>query len=261
MSALPTPPACAGGQLYTVVRGDTLFSLSKRFGTTVDAIRTANPQLTNPNVLVIGQQLCIPAAPAPEPGPSPSPFPLPPACPEGILHVVKPGDTIFGLANFYGILASRIIAANPQVPDPNVLSPGQTLCIPTPAIGAPSTPPPPPACVGGTLVTVQPGESMGVIANRYGVGLQALIAANPQVPDPRFILPGQQLCVPGVTPGPAPGCPGGIVHVVAPGETLFAIAGGSKLTVQQLLAANPQITDPNVLTVGQTICIPPPTRS
>jgi LysM repeat protein len=175
-----------------VVRGDTLFLLAQRSSTTVEALRAANPQLTNPNVLVIGQQLCLPGGPAP----GPSPFPLPPACPEGILHVVKPGDTIFGLANFYGILASRIIAANPQVPDPNVLSPGQSLCIPTPAAGAPPTAPPPPACTGGTIVTVQPGETMAMIARRHGVGLQSMIAANPQVIDPNILLVGQRLCVP-----------------------------------------------------------------
>jgi LysM repeat protein len=181
--SMPLPPACPDGRLYTVARGDTLFLLARRFGTTVEALRAANPQITNPNVLVIGQQICLPR--------------------------------------------------------------GVT--------------PPPPACAGGTIVTVAAGDTMTAIARRFGVGLQAMIAANPQVSDPNLIAVGQRLCVPVPTPAPPPEvpCPGGRIHQIAPGETLFAIAMANGITVDALLRANPLITDPNFLRVGQRICIPP----
>ena len=60
-------------------------------------------------------------------------------------------------------------------------------------------PPPPPVC-SGFIYTVQPGDTMFLIAQRFGVSLDALIAANPQIPDPALIFPGQQVCVPSAVP-------------------------------------------------------------
>ncbi len=48
---------------YVVKSGDTLYSIALRFNTTVNAILAANPQITNPNVLVPGQVIVIPGAP------------------------------------------------------------------------------------------------------------------------------------------------------------------------------------------------------
>ena len=60
-------------------------------------------------------------------------------------------------------------------------------------------PPPPPFC-SGFIYTVQAGDSMFLIAQRFGVSLDALIAANPQIPNPNLIFPGQQICVPAPAP-------------------------------------------------------------
>lgn len=54
----PAPPPAAGPTIYVVVRGDTLYSIARRFGTTVDAIKAANG-LTS-NLIHAGQQLIIP---------------------------------------------------------------------------------------------------------------------------------------------------------------------------------------------------------
>jgi LysM repeat protein len=55
---------------YTIKRGDTFYSLARRFNTTVSAIISANPGV-NPNNLQIGQIVCIPRQP------------IFPPCPEG----------------------------------------------------------------------------------------------------------------------------------------------------------------------------------
>lgn len=45
-------------------------------------------------------------------------------------HTVVPGDTMWKLAVRYQVGTSEIIAANPQVADPNLIYPGQVLNIP-----------------------------------------------------------------------------------------------------------------------------------
>lgn len=54
------------GRLYTVQAGETLYLISRRFGVTVQQIREANPQILNPNLIFIGQVICIPIEPEPE---------------------------------------------------------------------------------------------------------------------------------------------------------------------------------------------------
>lgn len=58
-------------------------------------------------------------------------------------------------------------------------------------------PPPPPQFCTGFYYTVVPGDSLFTIANRFGVSLQALMAANPQITNPNLIFPGQVICIPG----------------------------------------------------------------
>jgi len=62
---LPGPPGQCGGQLYTVRAGDSLFLIARRFGLTVAQIQSANPQITNPNLIFVGQVICIPSVPQP----------------------------------------------------------------------------------------------------------------------------------------------------------------------------------------------------
>jgi LysM repeat protein len=50
------------GQLYTVKANDTLFRISSKFGVTVEEILVANPQISDRNVIFIGQVVCIPSA-------------------------------------------------------------------------------------------------------------------------------------------------------------------------------------------------------
>lgn len=64
-----------------------------------------------------------------------------------------------------------------------------------PRRGGPSLPRPP-RCENGFLYTVRRGDTMFRIAVRFGVSLEELIDANPQVADPNRIFPGQVLCVP-----------------------------------------------------------------
>lgn len=127
-------------------------------------------------------------------------IPPPPAFCNGFLYTVQPGDTLFFIGQRFGVSVNAMIAANPQIPDPNLIFPGQVVCVPT--APAPPVPPPPPPFCSGFLYTVQPGDTLFFIAQRFGVSLQALIAANPQITNPSLIFPGQVICIPSVPPVP-----------------------------------------------------------
>ena len=61
-SQVPRPPKKCDGQFYTVTAGDTIFTIAKKFKVTVEAILAANPQIVNPNIIFVGQVICIPVA-------------------------------------------------------------------------------------------------------------------------------------------------------------------------------------------------------
>lgn len=63
-------------QQYVVQAGDTLSSIAQKFGTTVEAIVRAN-NITNPNLIFVGQVLMIPAGVVPSPVPPVPPAPSP----------------------------------------------------------------------------------------------------------------------------------------------------------------------------------------
>lgn len=60
-SAPPTPqlPPCPNGFYYTILAGDSLYSISRKFNVPVQEIQHANPGI-DPNNLRIGQVICIP---------------------------------------------------------------------------------------------------------------------------------------------------------------------------------------------------------
>ncbi|MGB9662169.1 MAG: LysM peptidoglycan-binding domain-containing protein [Moorellaceae bacterium] len=120
-----------------------------------------------------------------------------PPCPHGFHYTVKSGDTMYLIAQQFGISLNELIAANPQIKNPDLIYPGQVLCIPKRMPGpCPPEPWPPVPCPEGFYYTVQPGDTMYSIAKKCNVSLDALIEANPQVHDPCLIYPGQILCIP-----------------------------------------------------------------
>lgn len=61
---VPPPVTCPEGFIYTIRAGDTFFLLAQRYGISVQDLLTANPGV-DPDRLQIGQNICIPVAPAP----------------------------------------------------------------------------------------------------------------------------------------------------------------------------------------------------
>jgi LysM repeat protein len=149
-------------------------------------------------------------------------------------YVVQPGDTLFRIAVRSGITLDALLAANGL--RTATIQPGQALIIPaagrSPA--APAAPPP------GGAYAIQGGDTLYQLARRYGVSVQALIAANGL--RTTTIRVGQTLIIPTVLPSatPRPAAPSANPHayVVQGGDTLFQIARRYGVTVQALMAAN-----------------------
>ncbi|WP_353893068.1 LysM peptidoglycan-binding domain-containing protein [Proteinivorax hydrogeniformans] len=175
---------------YTVQRGDTMFLIAKRFSVSLQALIKANPHIENPSLIFPGDVLCVPKAKPPRPPR------VPKECPPNFerRYTVQSGDTMFLIARRFGVSLQALINANPHIPNPNVIFPGDVLCVPgkPPAGRIPETCPP---SFQGRY-TVRTGDTMFLVAQRFGVTLQALINANPHITDPAQIFPGDVLCVP-----------------------------------------------------------------
>lgn len=102
---------------------------------------------------------------------------------------------------------------------------------------------------------VAPGETLSEIALAYGVPIDVLAEQN-HIVNVDLIFAGEALTVPGQAPPAGPPAPGQGSHTIQPGESLTSIAAMQRTTVQQLIAANPDIVDPNLIFVGESLNMP-----
>jgi len=136
--------------------GDTLSGIARTCGVSMDAIRAANPGLGW--WLYAGQVLIIPPV-----GSTPAAQPVP----VGGTYIVQRGDSLREIALRYGISVYTLIAVNPQIPNPNLIYPGQVINLPAVvATPKPYTPIPP------TKISPTPyGPGWGVLKVTYRYGL------------------------------------------------------------------------------------------
>ncbi|MFN3336023.1 MAG: LysM peptidoglycan-binding domain-containing protein [Thermomicrobium sp.] len=155
-------------------------------------------------------------------------------------HVVQPGETLSGIAARYGVPVRELAKVN-RIADPDVIWAGSRLVIPEPER------------VSARIHRVQPGETLSAIAQRYGVSVAALVAAN-DLADPNRILVGQTLVIP--EQGDTAQMDERVGrYVVQPGDTLVALAARFGVPLRDLAAAN-GLSDPNRILAGQVLTIP-----
>ena len=218
--------AASCGTSVTVVSGDTLRRIAERCGTTVSALRRANPEIGSGNLIYPGQSLLLPGAILGTDG-------------GYLIYVVARGDTLRSLATRFNSTVDLILAHNSAITNANVIYEGQRLTIYERGTGTP--PPPPPS--GGETYYVQRGDTLRRIASRFNTSVDVLIRLNPQISNPNVIYVGQAITVPGDAS----------TYVVQRGDTLRIIANRFGTTVDNLLSLNPNITNRNVIYVGQVL--------
>lgn len=135
--------------------------------------------------------------------PAPTATPVPEETEERtaeIIHVVVAGDTLFSLAQQYGVTVEEIAAAN-NMSNIHSLEVGQELVIPppggettTPATEEPPTTEEPPATEERVHV-VQPGENLYRIGLQYGFTIEELAAYN-NIANPNRLEVGQEIRIP-----------------------------------------------------------------
>ncbi|MBP2000385.1 morphogenetic protein associated with SpoVID [Paenibacillus shirakamiensis] len=112
-------------KIHIVKQGDTLFELSNKYQVPLQKLIDANPQLSNPDVLIVGEKVKVPSTGVSVGGD------------HGIVykHTVKQGDTLFKLSHAWGIPLQELIQSNPQLNNPDVLKVGEVINIPSQSHG------------------------------------------------------------------------------------------------------------------------------
>jgi len=95
-------------------------------------------------------------------------------------YVVQPGDTLLRIAKRFDVNAVSLLAVNPRLRADSYLAPGQLLAVPDRPV---------------RVYSIQAGDTLMQIAERFNCSVQALIALNPKL-DPKLLMSGQLLSIP-----------------------------------------------------------------
>lgn len=205
---------------YTVQKGDSLWSIAKKYNTTVEELKAANN--LSSNLLSVGQILKIPTAQE---------------VPENYtIYTVQKGDTLYKIANEYNLTVDDLIEYN-NLSSTN-LSIGQKILIPNEIINESEY----------DTYIVKAGDSLYRIAINYNTTVDNLMDINNL--SSNLLSIGQKLLVPKTTNQ----TPDNFNYVVKLGDTLYSIANKYNTTVDEIKKLN-NLTS-NLLNVGQTLKIP-----
>ena len=159
---LPSPSVAGSPQVHVVQQGETLFSIARRYGTTVDALRQRNA--LRGDALAVGQQLTVDGEGRPAPVAAPQrtgPYDVTRSTlPDDQVHTARRGETLYSIAARYGTTVGRLLAVNTLTTAP--LAAGTSIVLPD-SVGVTyyREPAPPPAPDETGLALVYPDSYEG----------------------------------------------------------------------------------------------------
>jgi LysM repeat protein len=242
-SAHAAPVAVApSGLIYTVVKGDSLSGIAAKLGVPMADLLALNG-LTRSSVIHPGRQLQVPRGghlPAGSPGAT------------AVYTVVK-GDSLVRISNRLGVTLTALLATN-HLTKQSVIVPGMQLAVPAGGVlpaaptGAPAAPTNTANPATGERYVVVKGDGLTRIAERLGVTLAALLAAN-NLQRHSVIHPGMELLVPagGQLPSTTPTNSGTAAGSKV--ETVLAFARAQLGKPYRVNAAGPDAWDCSGLTL------------
>ena len=216
-----TPPEGLVTNTYIVKKGDTLYSIAAKLGTTVEELKKENNLTTNS--LSIGQVLRIPSKIIYKD--------------DETLYTVKKGDTLYKIAQANNTTVEELKRINGLTT--NTLSVGQLLKIPS-------------SLLPETTYTVQRGDSLYSIAAKYNTTVEELKRINGLTTN--ILSIGQVLKLPSNESAESPSVDEGISYTVQKGDSLYSIAKKYNVTIDEIKELN-NLTS-NLLSIGQVLLIP-----
>jgi LysM repeat protein len=211
---------------YVVKPGDFLAGIAAKVGTTLPALLSVN-NLTAKSLILPGEKLTVPADAA-APATAATPTIVAPTGPVAgaIVHTVKSGDFLLGIATLYKVTLADLLAVN-KITVRSVITPGRQLALPSNAVAPQVAPPAAPAgpAAGSVTYTVKSGDFLAGIASKFKVKLPDLLAVNKLKPS-SLILPGAQLAMPAgaVAPTVVTEAPASVLSTLGPAGVVVAFA-------------------------------------
>jgi len=220
-----TPPEGITTNTYVVQKGDSLYSIANKLGTTVSELKKEN-NLTS-NTLQIGEVLRIPTKEIYEG--------------EENVYIVQKGDTLYSIAAANNTTVDELKKTNNLTS--NILSTGQLLKIPS-------------ALLPESTYIVKKGDSLYSIANKYNTTVDELKRINNLTSN--ILSIGQVLKLPSDKVSDVEKEENTISYTVQKGDSLYSIARKYSTTIDKIKDLNNLTT--NLLSIGQVLLIPTDTN-
>ena len=214
-----------GSDYYVVKKGDTLWSIARAYGLTVERLKSLN-NLTGNN-LTIGDSLIVKDSSGNSDSSS--------SVDNNKYYIVKKGDSLYSIARSNNMTVDKLKSLNNLTS--NILSIGQKLII---SSGSK---------VSNNVYVVKKGDTLWSIANNFNVSVNDLKNANNKSNNSLSI--GEQLIIPGKSTGENVST---TIYTVKSGDNLYSIARRYNVTVNEIKSLN-NLTS-NLLSIGQKLSIP-----